>query len=58
MLIGRLAIGGCLYLLASLPEKTLVRFVLWNLFGIGVYLAYGRWRSLQRLAARVTSQRG
>jgi APA family basic amino acid/polyamine antiporter len=33
---------------ASLPEKTLVRFVLWNLFGIGVYLAYGRWRSLQR----------
>ncbi len=39
---------GCLYLIASLPEKTLVRFALWNLFGIGVYFAYGRWRSLQR----------
>jgi APA family basic amino acid/polyamine antiporter len=56
MLIGSLAILGCIYLIVSLPEKTLYRFALWNLIGIGVYLAYGRWRSVQRAAAaRATS---
>ena len=56
MLIGSLAILGCIYLIVSLPEKTLYRFALWNLVGIGVYLAYGRWRSVQRAAAaRATS---
>jgi APA family basic amino acid/polyamine antiporter len=39
MLIGSLAILGCIYLIVSLPEKTLYRFALWNLVGIGVYLA-------------------
>jgi len=45
-IIGPIAIGGCLYLLASLPQKTLIWFLLWNLAGIGFYLAYGRRHSL------------
>ncbi len=44
--IGALAIVGCLYLLASLPEKTLVRFAIWNVIGIVVYLLYSRSRSV------------
>jgi len=45
-LVGTLAIVGCAYLLISLPEKTLVRFVCWNLIGLVVYALYGRSRSL------------
>lgn len=48
MIIGSLAIVGCIYLIASLPDKTLWRFALWNLIGLGVYLVYGRMRSLLR----------
>ena len=44
--VGTLAILGCLYLIASLPALTLVRFVVWNLIGIIVYFAYSRSRSL------------
>jgi APA family basic amino acid/polyamine antiporter len=44
--VGTLAILGCLYLLFSLPEKTLVRFLIWNLFGLVVYFAYSRSRSV------------
>ena len=44
--VGTLAILGCLYLMISLPEKTLVRFVIWNVIGLAVYFAYGRSRSL------------
>jgi len=43
--VGTLAILGCVYLLVSLPEKTLVRFVVWNALGLVVYLLYGRARS-------------
>ena len=46
--VGTLAILGCLYLIASLPALTLVRFLVWNLIGIAVYLLYGRARSLAR----------
>lgn len=52
--VGTLAILGCAYLMISLPELTLYRFVIWNLIGLGVYLAYGRTRSMltrNRLAA-------
>jgi APA family basic amino acid/polyamine antiporter len=45
-LVGTLAIGGCLYLLFSLPTHTLVRFAGWNVLGIIVYLLYGRVRSM------------
>ena len=44
--VGTLAILGCLYLLFSLPEKTLVRFLIWNLFGLVAYALYGRSRSV------------
>lgn len=51
-LVGTLTIFGCLYLMASLPLMTLVRFVIWNAIGILVYLAYGKSRSLAGRAAR------
>jgi APA family basic amino acid/polyamine antiporter len=44
--VGTLTILGCLYLIASLPTGTLVRFVIWNAVGILVYFAYSRSRSL------------
>lgn len=44
--VGPIAIAGCLYLLASLPQKTQIWFVIWNLAGVGLYLAYGRRHSL------------
>ncbi|WP_267395966.1 MULTISPECIES: amino acid permease [unclassified Sphingomonas] len=40
--VGTLTVLGCLYLLASLPTSTLVRFVIWNVAGLLVYVAYGR----------------
>jgi APA family basic amino acid/polyamine antiporter len=40
--IGTLAVLGCIYLLISLPEKTLVRFVIWNAIGLAAYFLYGR----------------
>lgn len=45
MLVGALAIIGCLYLLFSLPNLTIWRFLLWNAVGLGLYFAYGRLRS-------------
>ena len=50
MLVGGLAIAGCLYLLASLPSSTILRFLIWNGVGILIYLAYGRRHSLERRA--------
>ncbi len=44
-LVGTAAVLGCLYLLASLPGKTLGRFLLWNAAGLAVYALYGRSRS-------------
>jgi len=44
--VGTLAVLGCLYLLFSLPEKTLVRFLIWNVAGLVVYFLYGRARSV------------
>jgi APA family basic amino acid/polyamine antiporter len=44
--IGTLGVLGCIYLLISLPERTLVRFVIWNTIGLAAYFAYGRNRSL------------
>ncbi|WP_129794411.1 amino acid permease [Sphingosinicella sp. CPCC 101087] len=53
-LVGTLAIVGCIYLIASLPGLTLVRFLVWNLIGVGVYLLYGRARSLASRGKVVT----
>jgi APA family basic amino acid/polyamine antiporter len=44
--VGSLAVLGCVYLIFSLPNATLVRFLVWNLIGIAVYYAYSRGRSL------------
>lgn len=51
MLVGSIAILGCVYLIFSLPDKTLIRFALWNVIGLVVYLLYGRVRSLLRPTA-------
>ncbi|WP_167074296.1 amino acid permease [Sphingomonas vulcanisoli] len=40
--VGTLAILGCLYLLASLPTMTIVRFLIWNAIGLAIYFAYSR----------------
>jgi basic amino acid/polyamine antiporter, APA family len=49
-LVGGVTILGCIYLFFSLPNKTQIWFVIWNSFGLLVYLFYGRSRSL---AARI-----
>ena len=41
---------GCVYLLISLPSSTIVRFIIWNLAGLAIYFAYGRWRSARQRA--------
>lgn len=51
--IALIAISGCIYLFISLPEKTQLRFLVWNLIGVAVYLAYGMRKSL--IAARKES---
>jgi len=45
-IIAPLAIAGCLFLLASVPPKSLVRFGIWNVIGVAVYVFYGRARSM------------
>ncbi|WP_243395725.1 amino acid permease [Sphingomonas oleivorans] len=45
-LVGPIAIGGCLYLFLSLPSRTQLWFLAWNIGGLFVYLAYGRRSSL------------
>jgi len=44
-LIAPLAIGGCLYLFDSLNEGTKLRFVIWMLIGIPIYLLWGARKS-------------
>ncbi len=45
-IVGPLAVVGCLYFMISLPSATLIRFVIWNVIGLVVYLAYSRRTSL------------
>jgi len=40
--VGPVAIAGCLYLFFSLPSRTQLYFLVWNLIGLVAYLAYGR----------------
>ena len=51
--VGLAGIGGCLWLFASLPSKTQLYFVLWNIVGLAVYLVYSA-----RLAERTRGARG
>jgi APA family basic amino acid/polyamine antiporter len=43
--VGLVAIGGCLYLFASLPRDTQLLFFVWNVVGLVVYGLYGMRRS-------------
>ena len=50
--VGILGILGCAYLFWSLPVKTQTYFLIWNAFGIVLYLVYGSSRAERaRLAA-------
>jgi APA family basic amino acid/polyamine antiporter len=49
--VGTLAILGCVYLILSLANHTLIRFAVWNAIGLVIYLAYGRLRSRARVEA-------
>ncbi|MDP1028497.1 amino acid permease [Sphingomonas sp. KR1UV-12] len=40
--VGLAAIGGCLYLFASLPQRTQIWFLCWNLLGLAVYFLYAQ----------------
>jgi APA family basic amino acid/polyamine antiporter len=44
--VGPIAILGCMYLFWSLPQRTQIWFMVWNVVGVAVYLAYGRRSSL------------
>lgn len=44
--VGPVAIFGCLYLFWSLPQRTQLWFLVWNVLGVIAYLAYGRRSSL------------
>jgi APA family basic amino acid/polyamine antiporter len=44
--VGPIAILGCAYLFWSLPDRTKLWFLAWNVIGVVAYLAYGRRRSL------------
>ncbi|MDE2408573.1 MAG: amino acid permease, partial [Xanthomonadaceae bacterium] len=44
--IGPVAILGCAYLFTSLPTRTQLWCLLWNAFGLLVYLLYARRNSL------------
>ena len=50
-LVGAVAIGGCIYLFFSLPSRTELFFLGWNVLGLVVYFIYGRPR-----AGRATTQ--
>jgi APA family basic amino acid/polyamine antiporter len=50
--VGLGAIGGCLYLFASLPAKTLLWCLFWNVIGLLIYIFYARHRSLAGQAAQ------
>jgi APA family basic amino acid/polyamine antiporter len=38
-LVGLIAIFGCLFLFSSLPSRTQLFFLAWNVVGLGIYLA-------------------
>lgn len=45
-LVGPVAVLGCIYLFSSLPTRTQLWCLLWNAFGLLVYLLYSRRTSL------------
>ena len=53
-LVPILSIAACLYLMAGLPQATWIRFVVWTVIGILVYVGYGLKHS--KLAVRDASR--
>lgn len=45
-LVGPVAIAGCVYLFASLPQQTQIWFLIWNVVGIALYALFGSRRGL------------
>ena len=41
-LVGAIAVLGCAYLFFSLPTKTQLYFLIWNVLGVVIYFAYAR----------------
>lgn len=41
-LVGTIAVVGCAYLFVSLPSKTQMYFLIWNVLGLVIYFAYAR----------------
>ena len=41
-LVGGIAVVGCFYLFVSLPAKTQLWFLIWNVAGLAVYFLYAR----------------
>jgi APA family basic amino acid/polyamine antiporter len=50
--VGTGAILGCLYLFLSLPHRTQIYFLIWNLIGLLLYFVYGSGRAEKARAAR------
>ena len=44
--VGGIAVLGCIYLFFSLPAKTQLWFLVWNIGGLGVYFLYARSRAV------------
>jgi basic amino acid/polyamine antiporter, APA family len=49
--VGILGILGCAYLFWSLPVRTQTYFLIWNAFGIILYMVYGSSRAERARAA-------
>ena len=50
--VGGIGILGCLYLFWSLPERTRLYFLAWNIVGLIVYFVYGRARASSAIGHR------
>jgi APA family basic amino acid/polyamine antiporter len=49
-LVGPTAVLGCIYLFVSLPSKTQIYFLIWNIVGVAVYFLWGIHKSHLRNA--------
>ena len=45
-LVGGIAVAGCLYLFLSLPAKTQLYFLIWNVIGLALYAAFAGRRTV------------